>query len=204
MKKEGCKFKIVKADETDLDVRAQMGNIFADGFTQWLGYFSKDKNVIAKAFSHMFVLEQFYVAVTDDEVAGVAACTDGESQSVKLNAKELRKHLGLFKGSMAGIFLKKEFEAPYVDFPPNTGSIEFVGTASKFRGQGAASQLIRYIIENTPYEDYVIDEVADTNIQAMKLYEKMGFEEYRRKPMSEKAAGKSGINNIVSLKYVKK
>src|SRR5699024_11572793 len=53
---------------------------------------------------------------------------------------ELRKHLGLFKGSMAGIFLKKEFEAPYVDFPPNTGSIEFVGTASKFRGQGAASQ----------------------------------------------------------------
>lgn len=204
MKKEGCKFKIVKADETDLDVRAQMGNIFADGFTQWLGYFSKDKNVIAKAFSHMFVLEQFYVAVTDDEVAGVAACTDGGSQSVKLNAKELRKHLGLFKGSMAGIFLKKEFEAPYVDFPPNTGSIEFVGTASKFRGQGAASQLIRYIIENTPYEDYVIDEVADTNIQAMKLYEKMGFEEYRRKPMSEKAAGKSGINNIVSLKYVKK
>ena len=204
MKKEGCKFKIVKADETDLDVRAQMGNIFADGFTQWLGYFSKDKNVIAKAFSHMFVLEQFYVAVTDDEVAGVAACTDGGSQSVKLNAKELRKHLGLFKGSMAGIFLKKEFEAPYVYFPPNTGSIEFVGTASKFRGQGAASQLIRYIIENTPYEDYVIDEVADTNIQAMKLYEKMGFEEYRRKPMSEKAAGKSGINNIVSLKYVKK
>lgn len=204
MKKEGCKFKIVKADETDLDVRAQMGNIFADGFTQWLGYFSKDKNVIAKAFSHMFVLEQFYVAVTDDEVAGVAACTDGENHSVKLNAKELRKHLGLFKGSMAGIFLKKEFEAPYVDFPPNTGSIEFIGTASKFRGQGAASQLIGYIIENTPYEDYVIDEVADTNIPAMKLYEKMGFEEYRRKPMSEKAAEKSGINNIVSLKYVKK
>lgn len=121
--KEGCKFKIVKADETDLDVRAQMGNIFADGFTQWLGYFSKDKNVIAKAFSHMFVLEQFYVAVTDDEVAGVAACTDGESQSVKLNAKELRKHLGLFKGSMAGIFLKKEFEAPYVDFPRTRGRL---------------------------------------------------------------------------------
>ena len=109
MKKEGCKFKIVKADETDLDVRAQMGNIFADGFTQWLGYFSKDENVIAKAFSHMFVLEQFYVAVTDDEVAGVAACTDGESQSVKLNAKELRKHLGLFR-SMAGIFLKKNLK----------------------------------------------------------------------------------------------
>ena len=203
MKKESCKFKIVKADETDLDVRTEMGNIFADGFTQWLGYFSKDENVIAKAFSHMFVLDQFYVAVTDDEVAGVAACTDGENHSVILNRKELRKHLGLFKGSMAGIFLKKEFEAPYVDFPSNTGSIEFVGTASKFRGQGAASQLIRHIIDNTPYDDYVIDEVADTNIPAMRLYEKLGFEEYSRKPMPQKVTEKNGINNIVSLKYVK-
>lgn len=204
MKKENFKFKIIKADQTELDVRAQMGNIFADGFTQWLGYFSKDKNVIAKAFDHMFILDQFYVAVRDEEVAAVAACTDWKSQSVKLNKKELRKHLGFFKGSIAGIALKKEFEAPYENLPLHTGSIEFVGTASKFRGQGAASQLIRHIIENTPYEDYVIDEVADTNRPAMRLYEKMGFEEYRRKPMPPKAAKKSGINNIVSLKYEKK
>lgn len=202
MKKESYKFKVVKADETDLDARTQMGKIFADGFTQWLGYFSEDKNVIANAFSHMFVLDQFYVAIADDEVAGVTACTNGKEHSVKLNAKELRKHLGFFKGSMAGIFLKKEFEAPYVNFPPDTGSIEFAGTASKFRGQGAASQLIQHIIENTPYEEYVIDEVADTNIPAMRLYEKMGFEEYRRKPMPQKVAEKNGINNIVSLKYM--
>ncbi|MEH7391380.1 GNAT family N-acetyltransferase, partial [Bacillus sp. JJ1474] len=77
--------------------------------------------------------------------------------------KELRKHLGFFKGSMAGIFLKKEFEAPFEEFPPNTGSIEFVGTASEFRGQGVATQIIKHIIENTPYNDYVIEEVADTN-----------------------------------------
>lgn len=204
MKKENFKFKIIKADQTELDVRTQMGNIFADGFTQWLGYFSKDKNVIAKAFAHMFILDQFYVAVRDEEVAAVAACTDSKSQAVKLNKKELRKHLGFFKGSIAGIALKKEFETPSENIPLHTGSIEFVGTASTFRGQGAASQLIRHIIENTPYEDYVIDEVADTNRPAMRLYEKMGFEEYRRKPMSHKAARKSGINNIVSLKYEKK
>lgn len=140
MKSKDDKFTIVKANKTDLDVRKQMGEIFADGFKQWLGYFSKDKNVIAKAFSHMFMLDQFYVAIRNNEVAGVAACTDGKTFSVKLNNKELRKHLGYFKGIMAGIFLKKEFEAPYENFPPNTGSIEFVGTAKKFRGQGIASQ----------------------------------------------------------------
>lgn len=201
---EDYKFIIVKADKTDLDVRKQMCEIFAEGFTQWLGFFSKDKKIIAKAFAHMFVLNQFYVAIANDKVAGMAACTDGKTLSVRLNKKELRKYLGLFKGSMAGIFLKKEFEAPYESFPPNTGSIEFVGTATDFRGRGVASQIIHYVFENTPYNDYVIDEVADTNIPAMKLYTKLGFEEYKRKPIPEKMAKKNGINNLLSLKYVKK
>ncbi|MEI4771401.1 N-acetyltransferase [Psychrobacillus sp. FJAT-51614] len=85
---------------------------------------------------------------------------------------------------MACIFLKKEFEAPFEEFPPNTGSIEFVGTTSEFRGQGVASQIINHIIENTPYNDYVIEEVADTNTSAMNLYNKLGFEKYKRKPRS--------------------
>lgn len=197
------KFIVAKADGMEFDVRKQISEIFAEGFTQWLGYFSKDKNIIAKAFSHMFVLNQFYVAIANDKVAGMAACTDGKTLSVRLNKKELRKHLGFFKGSMAGIVLKKEFEAPYENFPLNTGSIEFVGTAPEFRGQGVASQIIRHIIENTPYNNYVIEEVADTNTPAIKLYKKLGFEEYKRKPMP-KMARKNGINHLLSLRYTKK
>ena len=204
MKSENYKFTIVKANKIDIDVRRQMAEIFAEGFTQWLVFFSKDKNIIARAFAHMFVLDQFYVAIADGEIAGVTACTDGKTLSVRLNKKELRKHLGFFKGSMAGIFLKKEFETSNENFPPNTGSIEFVGTAPKFRGQGVASQIIQYIIENTPYNDYVIEEVADTNTPAMRLYQKLGFEEYRRKPVPKKVAKKIGINHFLSLKYVEK
>ncbi|MBT2757462.1 GNAT family N-acetyltransferase [Mesobacillus foraminis] len=204
MKSEGNKFLIVKADEVDLDVRTQMSEIFAEGFTQWLVFFSKDKDVIAKAFAHMFILDQFFVAIANGEIAGVTACTDGTKKSVRLNKKELRKHLGFFKGSMAGIFLKKEFEAPYENFPPNTGSVEFVGTAPEFRGQGVASQIIRHIFENTTYNNYVIQEVADTNIPAMNLYKKMGFEEYKRKAVPQKLAKKIGINNFLALKYEKK
>jgi hypothetical protein len=82
------KFTILKADKIDLDVRMQMSGIFAEGFSQWLGYFSKDKNKIAKAFAHMFVLNQFYVAIVNDKVAGMTACTDGKTLSVRLNKKE--------------------------------------------------------------------------------------------------------------------
>lgn len=206
MKTDDNKLKIIKADriDKDIDVRNQMAEIFAEGFAQWLVYFSKDKNILAKAFAHMFVLDQFYVAMVDNKVAGMTACTDGNSLSVRLNKNELRKHLGFIKGIMAGIFLKKEFESPYKDFPPKTGSIEFVGTASEFRGKGVASQMIQHIIQNTPYHDYLIEEVADTNIPAMRLYEKLGFKEYKRKSIPEKIAKENGINNLLSLRYVKK
>lgn len=194
-------FTIVRADMLNKDPREQMSIIFADGFTQWLEYFSKDKNTIAKAFAHMFVLDQFYVAVVGDEIAGIASCTDCKTFAVRLNAKELRKHLGLIKGTIAGIAVKKEFEQISDNPPADTGSIGFVGTHSKYQGQGVASQIIRHIIENTSYRTYLIEEVADTNLAAMRLYQKLGFQEYKRTPVSPKLAKKIGINFFIALKY---
>jgi ribosomal protein S18 acetylase RimI-like enzyme len=198
---EGYTFKVIRADKLDLDVKLQMSEIFADGFAGWLGYFSKDKNKIAKAFAHMFVLDQFYVAVMDNKIAGMVACTDCRTRSVRLNNKELRKYLGFFKGSIATIVLKKEFESPFENPPTETGSIEFVGTASEFRGKGVASQIICHIMKNTAYHEYLITEVADTNTPAMNLYKKLGFEEYNRIPIPQKKAEQIGINNFISLKY---
>lgn len=203
MKSEGYKFTVIRADKLDFDVRLQMSEIFADGFTQWLVFFSKDKNTIAKAFAHMFVLDQFYVAVMDSKVAGMVACTDCRTLSVRLNKKELRNYLGFFKGSIAAIVLKKEFESYYENPPLETGSIEFVGTAPEFRGMGVATQIINHILENTSYRNYIISEVADTNTSAMNLYKRLGFVEYKSKSIPPLQAKKIGINNIVSLKYVK-
>ena len=101
---------------------------------------------------------------------------------------------------MAGIFLKKKFEISNENFPPNPGFIEFVGTAPR----GIASHINQHIIENTPSNEYVIEEVADMNPLAIRLYEKLGFEEYRRKPVPEKVAKKMGIHYFLSLKYVQK
>lgn len=70
MQVENNKLTVIRADKASIDVRNQMSQIFADGFTQWLGYFSKDKNVIAKAFAHMFVLNQFYIAIEDNKIGG--------------------------------------------------------------------------------------------------------------------------------------
>lgn len=196
-------YTIIRADQTDLNVRSQMAEVFADGFTQWLGFFSKDRNIISKAFAHIFVENQFYVALSGDKVAAMAACTDGTDLSVKLNTRQLIRHLGFYKGMLAGLLLKRELQVPFNNPGGDKCSIEYVGTALEFRGQGAASQVITYIIESTPYKVYLIEEVADTNIPAIKLYEKLGFKEYKRKSFSRKVAEKNGINHLISLEYVK-
>jgi ribosomal protein S18 acetylase RimI-like enzyme len=91
---------------------------------------------------------------------------------------------------LAHLFLKKEFEALSENPSPKKGLIDFVGTALEFRGQGAASKLIKHIIEHTLYKEYEIGEVADTNIPAMKLYKKLGFKEYKRKAIPQMMAKK--------------
>lgn len=195
--------KIDKADKFDENmVRKGMASIFSDGFTQWLTFFSKNPKKIAAAFGHIFVLDQFFIAVDNNRIVGMVGCTNTKELSVRLNGKELRRHLGWFKGSLALLFLKKEFETPFNPPLENAASIEFVGTASDYSGKGIATQIMNYIVENTNYQTYLIEEVADNNIAAMNLYKKLGFVEYRRK--KNKLGKKNGISYFISLRYEKR
>lgn len=192
--------KVMLASDLGEDVRKKMSDIFADAFYQWIKYFSDDKEKLSKAFSHMFVLEKFYVAVVNGEIGGISACTNGKVSSVILKTSELRKHLGFIKGSIAGIVLKKEFENhPYpFELAPNCGSVEFVATHEKYRGNGIATAIINHIIKVNSYSEFVL-EAADTNTPAVRLYEKQGFKEFTR--IAHKQSKQSGINYLVYMKY---
>lgn len=194
--------EIIRASELGDSARKKISDIFVGGFIQWLQYFSKDAEKLSRAFAHMFVLEAFFVAVIDGEPVGIAACTDGKTPPVRLQANELRHYLGFIRGSIAGMVLKKELENHPYPFPmeSGTGSVEFVATDEKYRGKGVASAIIRHIISGTVYSAYVL-EVADTNSSAIRLYEKLGFREFLRVP--HKQSKQSGINDLVYMKYEK-
>lgn len=194
--------KVIRACEFNRDIKMEMSRIFVDGFFQWLKFFSKNKDKLTNAFSHMFNLEVFYIAVIDDEVAGIAACTDGKVPSVRLKSKELKKHLGFFMGTITYFILKREFEQKVYPFEitKGMGMVEFVATSTKYRGKGAASAIMKYIFDFTPYEVYAL-EVADTNTKAVKLYEKLGYSEFLRIKM--KHSKQSGVNNLIYMKCLK-
>ncbi|HXK77539.1 MAG TPA: GNAT family N-acetyltransferase, partial [Oscillospiraceae bacterium] len=155
--------EIRRVSELGEDARKKIGDIFVAGFFQWLRYFSKDPEKLSCALAHMFRLETFYAAVENEEILGIAACTDGRTSSVRIQTKELRRNLGFVMGSFAGLQLKRELENRPYPFPlePGTGSIEFVATDPRHLGRGVASAILRHIFSDTPYRAYVL-EVADT------------------------------------------
>ncbi|UOE53668.1 GNAT family N-acetyltransferase [Cytobacillus oceanisediminis] len=192
---------IIRACEAESNISNEMSTIFVDGFYQWLNYFSKDKAKLYRTFVHMFNTEVFYTAAVDNNIAAIAACTNN-TPSVKLKYSEFRKHLGLIMGSIAYIILKNEFEKKQYPFQisEKMGAIEFVATSVNYRGQRVATELLKTIMDSTSYDEYVL-EVADTNTNAIKLYEKLGFAEFLRIP--QKHSKRSGVNNLVYMKHVK-
>jgi ribosomal protein S18 acetylase RimI-like enzyme len=194
--------KTLLAKELGEIIRPNVSAIFTDGFYQWLRFFSKDKNRLARAFAHIFNFNVFWVTVDEqNNVLGIAACSDCMIPSVQLCKKEFRKHLGLLRGSIAFSVLKKEFEEKQYPFPisEDMGMVEFVATASEHRGKGVAETTLRHIFSTTPFTQYAL-EVADTNIKAVRLYEKLGFSEFMR--VVEKHSDKSGVNALVYMKAI--
>jgi ribosomal protein S18 acetylase RimI-like enzyme len=166
--------KTILASEFGNNTKMKISQVLLMDFFNGFIFFSKDKEKLIQAFCHMFNLEVFYVAVIDSEIAGIAACTDGKIPTVKLNSNQMKKHLGFFMGTIAYLILKREFETKKYPFKieKGMGMVEFVATSTKYRGKGVATAILNHIFASTPYTIYAL-EVADTNTNAINLYEKL-------------------------------
>jgi ribosomal protein S18 acetylase RimI-like enzyme len=191
--------EIVCARELGETAKKRISEIFVDAFGHHLSFFSKDRNKLAKALEHMFVLDVFHVAVIDGEIAGMAACTVNDLHSVKHDRNELRKHFGIYKGTIANVVFKREFQKP-IKVGKRTALIKFFATDSRFRGQGVARAIMNHLMDLPQYDAYIL-EVADTNTRAIRMYEKLGFREFER--FKQKYSRLSGVNYMIYMKYTK-
>ncbi|GAA0377495.1 GNAT family N-acetyltransferase [Bacillus horti] len=193
--------KVVHAKEVNMDVRKKISEVYIDGFGEHLNFFSKDRKKLERALEHMFNLDVFYVALIDGEIAGITACTDGTVHSINHNKKELRKHLGWYKGTIANMVFKNQFQEFSGDVRNGAASVEFVATAREHRGKGVATAILNHLLTLPQYKEYILEGVADTNLAAIKLYEKLGYKEFKR--TKQKHTRISGINYYLSMIYIK-
>lgn len=189
----------VRADKLTFDPRVQLSRVFVEGFYDWIKYFCRNKEKLSAVFEHVFNTKYFYVAEENGKIASMAACTQGFSP-IALRRKEFSRGLGFIRGNFAYYMLKRHMIRNSYPFTlgKNTGSIEFVATSEEFRRQGVCHALLSYIIAQTPYDSYVL-EVADTNTNALNLYQKLGFKEIKR----TKAPKRSGINFFLYMRKAK-
>lgn len=182
------------------NIKKRISEIFIDGFGKHFTFFSKDTNKLVQAFEHMFQTDLFYVALFDGKVVGITALTNGKDFSVILNQSELRKHLGYYKGTMAYLALNNEFKKTAVKTGEGIASVEFVATASEYRGKGIASAIMNHLFSLPQYNEYVL-EAADTNSNAVRLYKKLGYREFKR--IRQKFSKISGVNYLIYMSYKK-
>jgi len=191
--------EIKQASQTTFDPRPQMSHIFVEGFYTWIKHICKDKEKLTKLFTHMFDLEQFILALEGQQVAAMAACTNGTSP-VRLSRNVFTQVLGPMRGNISYIILRRHMMNNSLPFTisPKTGVIEFVATAPEFRNQGVGYTLLTNMMAALPYNSYML-EVADNNIGAMRLYAKLGFKEFKR----VKAPKRTRVNEFIYMRCPK-
>lgn len=186
-----------RADEVDPRAVAE---VYVDGFGPDLAYFTKDPALLARALEHALVPEYFHVALIDGEPAAMAFLVTEGQQAFRHDAAELRRHLGWYKGTIADLVFRSQFQRPMSDPGPGRAEIGFVASAKKHQGRGAAKALLRHLLELPDHHEYRLEDIADVNERALGLYEGLGFREYRRRPLWH--ARWSGINSYVGVKLV--
>ena len=177
--------------------RQALARCIAEGFEKDFSILCKDMDKTARALEGGVQTQRFWVAEREGVLIGTAAVSDCQGRAVLTDKAGYRKHFGPLRGRLALLVLKEEFEAP-LDIPPETGYLEFVTTDRRFRRQGVATALLQKIVTSGLYRDYILD-VVNTNANAIRLYEKLGFREFRRSP--EKHGTKKGFSAKIYMKY---
>jgi len=158
----------------------EVTGVFVDAYYDLLSTIEKDKEKLVKVFKHTFVREVFYLALLNGKVVGMLACSTNRKRGLKFDRTIFIEHFGFFKGNFIYYSLRNEFETP-LDYNNSTAYIEVVATTSEARGKGVATSLFNHVIKNTYYKEFIL-EVMDTNEKAKRIYERLGFEEFKRIP----------------------
>jgi GNAT superfamily N-acetyltransferase len=135
-------------------------------------------------------------AVADGELRGVCAYQDRDAPSMALTYRALRAEFGPWAAAWrAGMNLPDVWSNPAL----GTRRIEAVAVAGSARGKGVGSALLQEVeaLARRDGMEALALEVVDTNPDAMRLYERLGFEPEGRvwmAPLTHAAGFDSFVN----------
>lgn len=189
--------EVRRGDELGEPYRRGITEVLVRGFAEDFAYFSDDADTLTDAFEHMVLLDRFWVAVADGELAAIASVTEGAQECFAPRWDPIRQHLGPVHGTMSYLVVRSQFLGAYDGARAGLAEIGFVTTAPRFQGRGVATALLRHLLALPEYEEYVLRDIKDTNAPALGLYRKLGFGESARRPV--RFAKRAGFSAYVSM-----
>lgn len=190
---------VTRMAECDQDVRYHVADVFVDAYYKELSHFTKERERLRNALQSSFCPDVFYVAEMEGEIVGILACSHNRQRAMQLNKADLKKHFGFAMGTLAYYVMRMDMNAP-LRYPNDTGYIECVATREKARGKGVCTALLQHVMQELAYRQLVL-EVIDTNTNAYRLYQKVGFVEFERK--TEKLQKLKGFKERIYMKWSK-
>jgi len=190
------KIEVARADELGEEYRHRIAEVLVQGFAEDFAFFSKDEDVLADAFAPMLILERFHVALVDGEPAAVAVVTEGEQECFEPDRHNLQRVLGPVHGVISCQIIRSQFMGAYEGAREGLTEIAFVTTAPQHQGKGVATALMRRLLE-LPSNEFVLRDIKDTNVPALRLYAKLGFTEIQRRRI--RFAKRAGFSAYISM-----
>ena len=165
---------------TDLQ-KEQLIEIFIDGFGHLLT-FSKDKEQLKELYKNAFNPDYTLAYIEDGSVLGMIGIATNVMRPLKLLQEDCIKCFGKFKGNMVCKQMNSISQGQVIKGDKDL-YIDILATSKSARNKGIATKLLKYCFELPEYNSYYI-EVLSKNSNAKKLYEKMGFIQYKKELFS--------------------
>lgn len=151
--------------------------VFIEGFGHMMN-FTKEKEKLKTLF--LTALNPSYVIayVESQKVLGIVGIATNRIRPIKMEAGLCKKLFGKFKGLMICRQMNAIFQSQMVKEDTDL-YIDVLATSKTARCKGVATALLNHSFTIKKYENYYI-EVLSKNTNAKRLYEKIGFMEYKK------------------------
>lgn len=174
-------FKIKQYGQLEEKQKEKAVEIFIEGFKH-LMTFSKDEEELKALFSTSLNPSLLYTYIEKDKVLGIIGIATNHARPIRLVLETCIHIYGRLKGTifckqMNVIFQSQVVKGDYDLY------IDVLATTKEARGRGIATKLIEFAFSLENYENYYI-EVFSKNVNAKRLYEKTGFETYKKSKFS--------------------
>jgi len=189
--------KITRASQLSELNMDEIASLFVSGFEHLFRCFKKDSLALAAAFSGAFEAEHIFIAHEGNEILGILGFSDRTGRAMKLQAKDMRKHLGLISGTLICHTLAGELQKPF----HNDGSvcyIDFLITRPQARRKGVGKALLGQCFRTKGNTSFLL-QVDTANTPAYCLYEQTGFTAIKKE--RNRYAKQTGVDEWALMRY---